>query len=136
MAIVYNGSMSLGALFIVYLVGLVSPGPDTVLALSTTATHNRRAGLLTVLGFMVGVTTVMTLVLCLLTFFESSGVQLMLGIKVLGACYLGTLGLMAFIRPPRFSTTSHVSRRGTFFLQGLLCNITNPKTQNATPLPL
>jgi len=109
----------------------ISPGPDTVLIVSRSASQGWRAGLVAVAGIGTGV--------CVHIFAAALGVSALLAtsataftlVKLAGAAYLVYLGVKMLLakRPEHGVVAQQVSAAsfGTIFLQGFVTNVLNPK---------
>lgn len=113
-------------------VGQFSPGPDMVLLTRTSLKWGRRAGWLMVLGIVTG--------LCLHAAIAIGGMSALLArggwwemvLTVGAAAYLGWLGWqMVRGGPPQEEGLAVVASesgvKNRWYLQGLLCNVLNPK---------
>ncbi|MEU5692623.1 LysE family translocator [Actinosynnema sp. NPDC020468] len=100
----------------------VVPGPDFVLVTSC-AVRGVRVGYLAAAGVVTGLLVHACLasvgVSALVTAFPAA----LLGVKVVGALYLGWLGVQAF----RASRGGPVVVRGSVYWRGVLCDLLNPK---------
>lgn len=109
----------------------ISPGPDTVLIVSRSASQGWRAGLMAVAGIGTGV--------CVHIFAAALGVSALLAtsataftlVKLAGAAYLVYLGVKMLLakRPEHGVVAQQVSAASfqTIFLQGFITNLLNPK---------
>jgi threonine/homoserine/homoserine lactone efflux protein len=109
--------------------GLLSPGPDFFLVVKNSLGGSRARALGTVAGIAVGL-AVQGAVIAL--GFVAAPPALLRTVQLAGAVFLGYLGVRAFFaaaeHPPEAGapvTTALGARSG--FIQGLLCNLTNPK---------
>ena len=123
------------AFLLVYVVVIVTPGPDTVLTVRNALVGGRRGGVFTAGGIVSGQ--------AIWAFLTSFGVVTLLGasqpaflaVRMAGAAYLVYLGCHALVRALRgqsaASLAAHArSRRKTAaaaYRQGLLSNLGNPK---------
>jgi threonine/homoserine/homoserine lactone efflux protein len=125
---------------------IVTPGPDTALVTRQALLAGRRAASFTTLGIGVGsLIWALASVLGIAVLLEESVVAFTVW-KVVGAAYLGYLGLRSLIASFRGSKLSVVTTpapqatrlgEGVAFRQGLLNNLLNPKAGAifATALP-
>lgn len=79
----------------VFGVAVVSPGPDLVMAIRNSVLHSRRAGILTALGFALGVLIHVTYTLAGLAAIIAKSVVLFNILKYIGAAYLLYVGIKA-----------------------------------------
>jgi len=84
-----------GILIGVMTVGLVSPGPDFVVAVRNSIQYNRQAGIFTALGFAVAVAVHVTYCLTGLATLISQSILLFNIFKYVGAAYLFYVGFCA-----------------------------------------
>ncbi len=109
----------------------ISPGPDTVLIVSRSASQGWRAGLVAVAGIGTGV--------CVHIFAAALGVSALLAtsataftlVKLAGAAYLVYLGVkMLLAKRAEHGVVAHQVSAASFrsiFLQGFVTNVLNPK---------
>jgi len=126
---------NLVAFFIVAAVVIVTPGPDTALTIRNTLLGERRSGTFTAIGVAAGQTT--------WTVATSAGIAALLvasepafrAVKLVGAAYLGFLGLQSLHRAVRHRPAVNTAgaapapqlRPRVALRQGLISNLTNPK---------
>ena len=118
----------------VFAAALVSPGPDVALVVRTAMHQGRRAGLLSALGLACGILVHGTLVLTGVALLVSRSPVLFDLLQLIGASYLGWLGVGAvrawFRRGQggggRFEGALSPSALGPW-LRGLATNLFNPK---------
>ena len=110
--------------------GLLSPGPDFFLIVRNSVGTTRARALATVAGITTGL-AVQTTIIALGLSAAPHGV--LRGVQYAGAAFLAYLGLRALLSRPAAATdnASPIRAAGearTGYIEGLLCNITNPKT--------
>ncbi len=113
-----------------YVLGVISPGPDFLIVSSTSLSRGRMEGLKTAAG----ITTVVAFytLICLLgltTLFEHY-LWLMTAVKILGGFYLIYLGIMMWrssLASPQQTITPVKISRGNSYRRGALTCLTNPK---------
>ncbi len=115
----------------------IAPGPDTMLVLRNVLRGGRRAGIITTLGIGSGLFAHATLSAMGISILLARSATAFSVLKLLGACYLGWLGLQSLRRAlssrqppedvvlPSASDTRSVRR---CFVEGVLSNVLNPKT--------
>ena len=115
------------------LLAIMSPGPAILLAISNSLTHGTRSVYLSALGNEIGILTVsLSAALGLGVILQTSTV-LFLMIKVMGAAYLIYLGIRQWrsktnLFDSHAKSKEKISRSNkSFFLEGLLIAVTNPK---------
>jgi threonine/homoserine/homoserine lactone efflux protein len=123
-----NTASQLGLLLGVLTLGLASPGPDFFVVMRNSVGATRARGLATAAGIVAG--------LCVHTCAIAFGMGVMSDVVVqalslAGAAFLGWLGVRALATAPVAAPESGgaVERRSneSAFLEGLVCNLTNPK---------
>lgn len=123
----YGGGMAIG------FVAAISPGPDTVLVLRSVAAGGVRAGAKAALGIGAALLfhAIVTVLVVLLVRDVAGSVALTI-VQMLGAGYLGYLGVMVLHSALTREAESAESNADDtpmqcFFAQGCLTNLTNPK---------
>ncbi|MFZ6046741.1 LysE family translocator [Pseudomonas sp. CR3202] len=118
----------------VFAIALVSPGPDVALVVRTAVHQGRRAGLLSALGLACGILIHGTLVLTGVALLVSRSPILFDLLQLLGASYLGWLGVSAVRAWLRRGQGGGGSLDGALapsalgpWLRGLATNLFNPK---------
>lgn len=109
----------------------LSPGPDSLLILYNTVVHGRQKGLSTLLGVQIGVLCHATLSALGLAFFLEHFPQFFALLGVVGGIYLGYLGVMMIKSGGALLGVDNTARSTNSlkqcFMQGMLCNLLNPK---------
>lgn len=116
----------------VHLLAAASPGPDFVLVSQQSLAHGRKTGILCSLGIAFGLSVHLTYSALGLAALIASSTSILLGIKLLGGCYLLFLGIKGLgARPETVSLDLPVSLSGASVSRtvgkGFLCNVLNPK---------
>ncbi len=109
---------------------MVSPGPDMVLVLRNTFSGGRLAGLQTSLGVLTGNLVHITYCVLGIGWLISQSILAFTALKVAGAAYLIYLGIMSYRSGATTLNTSSIEgrrRNRTWFVQGFVNNILNPK---------
>ncbi len=108
---------------------ILAPGPDMLYVITRGMAHGRRAGIVSAVGVVCGILVhTMAVVFGLTLIFQTSAVAFLI-VKYIGAVYLIYLGIKSWRDKSAFSShapTSGASPR-TFFWQGVLSNVLNPK---------
>ena len=114
------------------LLAAISPGPDFFLVVKNSLQHSRKAGIFTAIG--VSFSLLIHSIYCILglALIISHSLLLFTCIKYLGASYLIYLGIKSVLAKPeeRFeigADSGRVNSAFKSFIQGLLCNLLNPK---------
>jgi len=117
----------------------MAPGSDTMLVFRSVLRRGQAAGLLTTLGICTGLfvhATLSALGLSVILVRSAFAYEM---VKILGACYLGGLGVWTIIQARRHSKRPTIERamlpnaiwkkngRRQAFIEGLLNNVLNPK---------
>ena len=117
--------------FLVASVGLsLSPGPNSLLALTHGALHGHKRTLFTIVGGSVGFTVIIALSMFGIGALIQSSIVWLTALKWIGGAYLVWLGIQVWRSPPvasQLSTTAERRSGGSLFLQGALSAATNPK---------
>lgn len=122
------------AVTLVIILAAISPGPDFALVIKNSLQFNRKSGVLTALG-MSGSLLIHSIYCILgLAIIIAHSLWLFSFIKYLGALYLIYLGIKSLraTREEKFEVKEEITAPkplipSKFFLQGLLCNLLNPK---------
>ena len=118
-------------LFLLTSVGMsLSPGPNGLLALTHGAMHGSRKTLFTIMGGLLGFTTVIALCLFGIGALLKSSLMWLTALKLIGGAYLIWLGIKLWRSPAAAYENVSVtldSHRWPLFREGLLTAVTNPK---------
>jgi threonine/homoserine/homoserine lactone efflux protein len=112
------------------LVLLLIPGPSVLYIVSQSVEHGRRAGLVATLGVHTGTMVHLTAAALGLSAILVSSSLAFTTVRLLGAAYLIYLGLRALLGSddPAAAPAAREVRLGRIYRQGVLVNVTNPKT--------
>jgi homoserine/homoserine lactone efflux protein len=108
----------------------LSPGPNSLLALTHGALHGRRKALFTIAGGALGFVTVIALSMFGIGALLEASVLWLAVLRWVGGLYLVWLGIQVWRSPPIRVDTAAAgtpARGAPLFRQGLLSAITNPK---------
>ncbi|HUN94454.1 MAG TPA: LysE family translocator [Burkholderiaceae bacterium] len=108
----------------------LSPGPNTLLALTHGALHGRRKTTWTILGGSLGFVTIMALSIFGIGALLKSSLGWLTALKWIGGAYLVWLGIQVWRSPPIGVDLDEARRAQTgpgMFRQGALSAATNPK---------
>jgi threonine/homoserine/homoserine lactone efflux protein len=118
----------LTGLLVVLTLGLLSPGPDFLLVVKNSLGSARARARGTVAGIAVGLAVQM---LVISVGFAAAPAPVLRGVQFAGAAFLAWVGLRALLAAPAGTAAEGAlaNRPGarTGFIEGLLCNLTNPK---------
>lgn len=124
-------SLHLWLIYLLAAVGLsLSPGPNSLLALTHGALHGRRMALFTIGGGAVGFIVIVALSMFGIGALLQRSLLWLVVLKWLGGAYLVWLGIQVWRAPPVGADlgTATVARSGSsMFTQGALSALTNPK---------
>ena len=102
------------------------PGPDNIFVLTQSAIRGWRVGIITTLGLCSGLVVHTVLVaLGVAVIFQTSSLAFQ-GLKIIGACYLVILAFKS-IRSEKFDLNSTKNPKESYYITGVVMNLTNPK---------
>ncbi|MCX8580887.1 LysE family transporter [Gilliamella sp. B3482] len=113
--------------------GMISPGPDFFLVLKNSLSYNRKIALMTCLGVISAIAIHMSYCVAGIAVLITATPWLYNALRYAGAAYLLWIGVKALLA--KSSGTAYVSKQTqeldvtakSAFMQGLLCNLLNPK---------
>ena len=115
----------------VWLITVISPGPNFLATVYTTASQSRRLGLLVSLGIAVGTTVWATASLLGLSLLFETATWLYQSVKLAGALFLIYLGLRTIVLARRLPASGPAPAvpvsAGQAFRRGLIVDLSNPK---------
>ena len=118
-------------LYLVAAIGLsLTPGPNSLLALTHGALHGHRRTLYTVAGGALGFVMVIALSMLGIGALLQASASALLVLKWVGGAYLVWLGIQLWRAPPlqlQAVTGAPFPRRSQLFRQGLFAAVSNPK---------
>ena len=118
-------------IYLMAAVGLsLTPGPNSLLALTNGALHGHRRTLWTVAGGAVGFVAVIALSMLGIGALLQASASALLVLKWVGGAYLVWLGIQLWRAPPlqlQPSADTPFARRSQLFRQGLFAAVSNPK---------
>ena len=118
-------------LYLVAAIGLsLTPGPNSLLALTHGALHGHRRTLYTVAGGALGFVAVIALSMLGIGALLQASASALLVLKWVGGAYLVWLGIQLWRAPPlqlQASVDAPFPRRSQLFRQGLFAAVSNPK---------
>ncbi|EKO3656662.1 LysE family transporter [Vibrio metschnikovii] len=112
---------------------VVSPGADFVLVLKNSLNQGRQAGIYSAIGISLAISIHIAYSMLGISYLISQNEWLFSLIRYLGAAYLVYLclkGIFSSSHQPQNNAPQYTATQPvwTFFLQGFLCNVLNPKT--------
>ncbi|MFT0622438.1 LysE family translocator [Ectopseudomonas guguanensis] len=124
-------ALELWLVYFVATLGLaLTPGPNSLLALTHGGLYGARMALATILGGVVGFSTLIALAMFGLSALLKTAPNALLALKWIGGAYLIWLGVQLWRSPPMNLTLTDSGARpsaGRLFRQGLLSALSNPK---------
>jgi threonine/homoserine/homoserine lactone efflux protein len=121
-------------IWLIYLVAVIglslTPGPNSLLALTHGALHGHRKTLFTVYGGALGFVSLIALSMLGIGALLQTSAHALVALKWIGGAYLVWLGFQLWRAPPlQLQPDARMvdTRRTTLFRQGLLAAISNPK---------
>lgn len=125
---------TLGLLFVIGLLAIVSPGPDLFLILRNAARYERSAALCTVWGITLGILVHIGYSIMGIAVVIAESVLIFTCIKICGAFYLMFIGVQSLMSQGTARTVEMAPEKireagghRRAFKEGFLCNVTNPK---------
>src|SRR6185437_8116959 len=116
------------AFLLATVVVVVVPGPTNTLIVANSVRHGRAAGLLNVPGTQMGLALTVGLVLLGLTSLIAAMGAWFVWVRLAGAAYLVWLGWKLLMDDGGIEQGAAPKPRGGFMIQGLMVEISNPKT--------
>ena len=116
----------------IYLLAIMSPGPDFFLITRNTLLYSRQHAVITACGVATGATVHLSYCIFGLNLIADNANWLIQGVKYLGGSYLIYLGIKGLLtRKLHYQElghieNTHISYQKAYY-QGLLCNLLNPK---------
>ncbi|AIF50621.1 LysE family translocator [Pelosinus sp. UFO1] len=108
----------------------ITPGSDTIYILSRSVAQGKRGGIYSVFGIISGVAIHTIMAALGLSAILSTSATAFAAVKMIGAMYLGYLGLTTLLAKENklisLTDTTHMTPRNIYF-QGLITNVLNPK---------
>ena len=124
-------ALELWLVYFVATLGLaLTPGPNSLLALTHGGLYGARMALATILGGVVGFSTLIALAMFGLSALLKTAPNALLALKWIGGAYLIWLGVQLWRSPPMTLTLADSGVRPSasrLFRQGLLSALSNPK---------
>lgn len=122
----------IGAVTLVHLLAVISPGPDFVMACRNALLYSRKTGIWTAVGFGLGIAVHISYALFGLAWVVAQSVILFSVIKYLGAAYLIFTGTQSFLSKTKTLEPDVVSKQKEIsplvaIRMGFITNVLNPK---------
>ncbi|MBA2651611.1 MAG: LysE family transporter [Tatlockia sp.] len=117
---------------LIIILAAISPGPDFAMVVKNALMHDRKCGILTALGVSLSLLIHSTYCIFGLAIIISHSLVLFSLIKYLGAAYLIYIGIKSLLAKQATMEINGQKTRTPLsayqgFMQGLLCNLLNPK---------
>ncbi len=122
----------IGTVTLIHLLGVVTPGPDFIVAVKNSLIYSRRIGIWTAVGFGLGIAVHIFYSLAGLAVIISQSILLFNTIKYIGAMYLIYIGIKSYksksshISVEKENVTQDISPAAAVKM-GFLTNVLNPK---------
>jgi len=118
-------------MLVILTVGLVTPGPDMMIVLKNSL-GGRARGMATVAGIALGLGLQTALLAVAFTLLAEHTAAIASALRWAGACVLVWIGVRALLAKPALAEGvarggAGAATTGPAFVEGLLCNLTNPK---------
>jgi RhtB (resistance to homoserine/threonine) family protein len=122
----------LGTITVIHVLGLISPGPDFIMAIRNAITYSRKIGIFTALGIALGVLVHISYGFAGLGLIISKSILIFNTIKYLGAAYLIYIGIKSIrARKSTIKVEAEKPKKQLTPMQamkvGFLTNVLNPK---------
>ncbi|MEE8603341.1 LysE family translocator [Euzebya tangerina] len=122
---------SLASFGLLSLLLIIVPGPSVIFVLSRSVALGRRSGLLSVVGNTIGVSVLILLVAAGLGPMLERSATLFTAMKLIGAAYLGWLGIQAIRNRHEAARVVDVTEMGrtrrSLLAEGFIVGVSNPK---------
>ncbi|MGD9740156.1 MAG: LysE family translocator [Bauldia sp.] len=106
----------------------IVPGPTVTIIIANSLRHGTHAGLLNILGTVIGIAILIVILAVGLASFVAGLATWFDWLRIIGAIYLCWLGLKLILKPPSLAPgEAPRPPRGGFVLQGFLVILSNPK---------
>jgi len=117
---------------VIHILAVISPGPDFFMALKNSISYSRKTGVLTAIGFGLGIAVHIFYSLAGLALIISKSIVLFSIIKYLGVTYLLYIGIKSFISKSQDVTYKKSKKKQDIspfkaISMGFLTNVLNPK---------
>ncbi|EAR62216.1 LysE family translocator [Neptuniibacter caesariensis] len=119
------------ALAVIHFIATASPGPDFILISKETLSKGRKAGFITLVGTLGGISVHITYSAIGLAAIIAKSPEALLAIQLLGGGYLIYLGILGLKAKPRAAASNQqsIDSKGVLksFRAGFICDLLNPK---------
>lgn len=116
----------------IHILGAMSPGPDFAVVVKNSIRYTRQLSMMTVLGIATGITVHLSYTSLGFGLTLKHAQNILQVVQYIGGVYMGYLGIKSLIAKSEIaseenSTLDKNIRKRSAFMQGLLCNLLNPK---------
>ena len=120
--------ITFGQVFIVCLLGAMSPGPSMAVVINNAIFKGRYNGILTSIGHGIGIAIYATFAVLGLGLIIKTNLLIFNGLKILSIIFLVFIGIKSILNKEKFSLQKKDFKENTIsFLQGFSISILNPK---------
>ena len=120
--------VSFAQVFIVSLLGAMSPGPSMILIISNAIFKGRHNGILTAIGHGVGIAFYATFAVLGIGLILKTDMLIFNSLKILSIIFLLFIGINSILSKKKFNLKNNNRRENTIsFMQGFSISILNPK---------
>ena len=117
-----------GQVFIVCLLGVMSPGPSMAVVIHNAIFKGRYNGILTSIGHGIGITIYATFAVLGLGLIIETNIFIFNSLKILSIIFLIIIGMKSILKKEKLDfEKKHVKEKTISFLQGFTISILNPK---------
>ena len=120
--------ITFGQVFIVCLLGAMSPGPSMAVVINNAIFKGRNSGILTSIGHGIGIAIYATFAVLGLGLIIKTNLFIFNGLKILSIIFLIFIGIKSILNKEKLSLEKKDIKKNTIsFLQGFSISILNPK---------
>ena len=120
--------ITFGQVFIVCLLGAMSPGPSMAVVINNAIFKGRNSGILTSIGHGIGIAIYATFAVLGLGLIIETNLFIFNGLKILSIIFLIFIGIKSILNKEKLSLEKKDIKKNTIsFLQGFSISILNPK---------
>ena len=120
--------ITFGQVFIICLLGAMSPGPSMAVVINNAIFKGRNSGILTSIGHGIGIAIYATFAVLGLGLIIETNLFIFNGLKILSIIFLIFIGIKSILNKEKLSLEKKDIKKNTIsFLQGFSISILNPK---------
>ena len=113
--------------FIVCLLGAMSPGPSMAVVINNAIFKGRSNGILTSIGHGIGIAIYASFAVLGLGFIINTNIFIFNSLKILSIVFLIFIGVKSILNKEKINLEKKIQKKAISFLQGLSISILNPK---------